>query len=406
MKFAIAASLLATAPTASAFVPSHKSTSLRLRVTAEDATVGTDRPIFDPMGLYPDTSEEKRQGRIRPLEPQMELERRTRDPMGLYPKESSEFMRELEEYQVSRVGTHDRAIFDPMGLYSTNSPERQEGRIQSMEPVVELTRNINDPMGLYPQDSDEFMESLRVERESIISNNRQLHDPLGLYPTSSVEYQEGQIKALEPEVNMVKPVLDPLRLYPPTQIDDEVDTDVVMSEALPFMAKPALLDGELVGDAGFDPLGLSKSREDLLWQRKAELKHSRIAMLAAVGWPISELLDKKLSTVMHMKPMVVEGDRVPSLLNGGLLQVNPFFWFGVLAMAGFVEVLDVMKVNDRVFDPLKLYPSDTEGQKRMQLAEIKNGRLAMMAVTTFVAIEAITRQAVVNTTPFLFHMAF
>merc|ERR1719502_2266909 len=45
---------------------------------------------------------------------------------------------------------------------------------------------------------------------------------------------------------------------------------------------PAVLDGSLPGDVGFD-----KNKNSLLWMREAEIKHARLAMLAAVGWPLS-----------------------------------------------------------------------------------------------------------------------
>ena len=51
------------------------------------------------------------------------------------------------------------------------------------------------------------------------------------------------------------------------------------SQALPFMARPAALDGSLAGDVGFDPLGFAKSSEDLMNYREAEVKHARLAML-------------------------------------------------------------------------------------------------------------------------------
>lgn len=52
-----------------------------------------------------------------------------------------------------------------------------------------------------------------------------------------------------------------------------------MSQALPFMVRPAVLDGTMVGDVGFDPFGFAKSKEDLLNYREAEIKHARLAML-------------------------------------------------------------------------------------------------------------------------------
>lgn len=47
---------------------------------------------------------------------------------------------------------------------------------------------------------------------------------------------------------------------------------------------PLTLDGSLAGDVGFDPLGFAKSAKTLFWMREAEIKHGRLAMLAAIGW--------------------------------------------------------------------------------------------------------------------------
>eukprot|EP00952_Eustigmatos_sp_NYUAD-ZCMA_P006684 28663-Eustigmatos_ZCMA.PRE.1 len=55
----------------------------------------------------------------------------------------------------------------------------------------------------------------------------------------------------------------------------------VRSTALPFASKPKNLNGELVGDAGFDPFGFSNNG-DIAKYRVAELKHGRVAMLAVV----------------------------------------------------------------------------------------------------------------------------
>jgi hypothetical protein len=45
-----------------------------------------------------------------------------------------------------------------------------------------------------------------------------------------------------------------------------------MSQALPFMPRPAALDGSLAGDVGFDPLGFARSKSDLINYREAEIK--------------------------------------------------------------------------------------------------------------------------------------
>jgi hypothetical protein len=47
------------------------------------------------------------------------------------------------------------------------------------------------------------------------------------------------------------------------------------SQALPFLPRPAYLDGSLAGDVGFDPFGFAKSESDLMNYREAEVKHAR-----------------------------------------------------------------------------------------------------------------------------------
>lgn len=71
------------------------------------------------------------------------------------------------------------------------------------------------------------------------------------------------------------------------------------SIALPFAKAPATLDGTMLGDVGFDPLGFSTTPVgpwfeglegrngkigDLNWYREAELIHGRIAQVAVVGF--------------------------------------------------------------------------------------------------------------------------
>merc|ERR1719486_903803 len=91
----------------------------------------------------------------------------------------------------------------------------------------------------------------------------------------------------------------------------------------------------LPGDVGFDPLGLAnfdlsidsaidKQRSAayvLRDYRDAELKHGRLAMLAAVAWPLQERLNPLLAARFHMPNLVAEtGGLSPSVLNGGLEQ--------------------------------------------------------------------------------------
>lgn len=112
---------------------------------------------------------------------------------------------------------------------------------------------------------------------------------------------------------------------------------------------------------------------------------------------MSELLHGKLASFFHLQPLLVEGGRVPSILNGGLQHVNPFFGLGVLGVAGLFEVLDMMNKDDSsIFDPLNVFNSQDEvGKEWMEVAELKNGRVAMLAITAFAGIEAFTHHAVV-----------
>ena len=177
------------------------------------------------------------------------------------------------------------------------------------------------------------------------------------------------------------------------------------------MKAPKILDGTMAGDAGFDPLGFSKSQKTLLWMREAEIKHGRLAMLAAVGWPVSELLHKEIASTFHLQSILAGGGRAPSLLNGGL---NSVYAFGVLtgaiAAAGFLEGKAMQegsifwgrdkapgyKPGDFGFDPLNL------NSKAMETREIKNGRLAMIAITVYAFSEASSGKPVTELTPFLF----
>merc|ERR550537_12464 len=81
--------------------------------------------------------------------------------------------------------------------------------------------------------------------------------------------------------------------------------------------RPGYISG-LPGDVGFDPLGLAnfdltiasatdkKRSAALVLQdyRDAELKHGRLAMLAAVAFPLQELLNPKLAAAFHIPNLV------------------------------------------------------------------------------------------------------
>ena len=248
---------------------------------------------------------------------------------------------------------------------------------------------------------------------------------------------------------------------------------IVLREAAykPGETAPYYLDGSMPGDAGCDPLCLvalatpvgvtptygyeqatgsfldrvvpfpwsvklrtdimSRRTEDeqkltLQWMREAELKHCRLAMLAAIGWPLSELVN----------PFGALGfldGRAPSLFNGGLDAYLPFMLLATSA-AVYLEMQTTPNVNqmwcdpekygtgervqepgakpagpdykpgDLKFDPLGL--SDKLGRTAAAEAEIYNGRLAMLAITGFAMQEALWGQPVVDQWSIFFKPAF
>ena len=101
---------------------------------------------------------------------------------------------------------------------------------------------------------------------------------------------------------------------------------------------PFYLDGSLPGDVGFDPLCLAGSyltldlsaparqkqmltttpdelQATMAWMREAELKHARLAMIAAAGWPLSELVAGPLGGLLSTN------GRAPAVFNGHLFDL-------------------------------------------------------------------------------------
>merc|ERR1711966_66158 len=176
---------------------------------------------------------------------------------------------------------------------------------------------------------------------------------------------------------------------------------------------------------GFDPLGLGTDERFVAF-REAEIKHGRLAMLAAVAWPLQEILhpilvDELRGDGINAKDLLVEtAGKSPSLLNGGLFQWEavPLLMLSVYA-ASVLELKDVRKRSkaglefneysestvpgDLSFDPLRITRSLSYEEKIEFLEkELLNGRLAMIAVTCYVLEEALFGVPVVRYTPELF----
>lgn len=165
--------------------------------------------------------------------------------------------------------------------------------------------------------------------------------------------------------------------------------------ALPFLDPPRYREFivNVPGDAGFDPFCLAKDLATFKWMQEAELKHARVAMLATVLWPLSELWALKL-------PLPLSGAADAPM---GLV-------LGTISLA--VAIMELSKAPESPpgfygFDPLNLKDFELpmacwlpQGRRWTAEAELKNGRLAMLAAVAFGFIEVTTKVPIIRHSPF------
>merc|ERR1719213_306504 len=149
--------------------------------------------------------------------------------------------------------------------------------------------------------------------------------------------------------------------------------------------EPVAFAKSLAGIAGplgfFDPAGFCAgdvSEGKVRFIREAELKHGRVAMLAAVGFLVAE----------PFHPLFGGGIDVPSYVA---FQQTPLqtFWPAVLFAIAIPEIFSVFSFQspdkeqwaiktshtpgDLNFDPLGLKPTDSKELMEMQTKELNNG---------------------------------
>jgi len=141
----------------------------------------------------------------------------------------------------------------------------------------------------------------------------------------------------------------------------------------------------------FDPAGFAeRAPEWLPWFREAELKHGRAAMLATVGFVAPEFFripGEQFS--FESLPKVIDAhDALPE----SMIQI--FGWISFIEACSMPALANMNNYDRRPgdfgFDPLGIYPTTPEKQNEMQLKELKNGRLAMIAIGGMVAGAAVT----------------
>lgn len=166
----------------------------------------------------------------------------------------------------------------------------------------------------------------------------------------------------------------------------------VPSKALPYgnNRAPAILDGSVPGDAGFDPVFLSLAAtnswanyfngltqnndiDGFTWVREAELMNGRNAMMGVVGMIFPYLIG------VTGNPTEVSGAQlVPVVLTMGVMEwfrINRILKEGPNYTAGDMQKWGPGE-GER-FNPFNLEytPDDFE---KIQVSEVKHGRLAMI----------------------------
>jgi hypothetical protein len=151
-------------------------------------------------------------------------------------------------------------------------------------------------------------------------------------------------------------------------------------------------EGMTEGLYEFDPLGFSSEYTYLVpYFREAELKHGRIAMLAWVGMVAPDFVripGERYS--FEAVPVSIQAHEAFSSATGVNFQI--LFWIGIVEFCCAKKVFEWNSLEVAGdYGLTGLFPKDEEGQKRMRLAELKNGRLAMLAFAGAVTQAALTQ---------------
>lgn len=148
---------------------------------------------------------------------------------------------------------------------------------------------------------------------------------------------------------------------------------------MPFLTKPKNLEG-YIGDVGFDPFGFSDNF-DMKWLRESELKHGRVAMLAIVGFIVQQFVT--IPGYIH-----VDDSNLGPAVVGTSAMLQIVFFSGVVEWAtnnGNVTTETMFSDPSRVPGDIGWGSSRLDGKSqedvdKMKLSELKNGRLAMLAI--------------------------
>jgi light-harvesting complex I chlorophyll a/b binding protein 1 len=149
---------------------------------------------------------------------------------------------------------------------------------------------------------------------------------------------------------------------------------------MPFLPQPENLDGSMVGDVGFDPLGFSDF-VPMAYLREAELKHGRICMLAFTGYLSVDLGMRNPFPWLDGLDVTSASAHDAAVASGAMTQLG--IWIGLLEMVSWIGVQEMLggsgrQPGDFGFDPLRFQEGSEAAKADMALKEITHCRLAML----------------------------
>lgn len=258
------------------------------------------------------------------------------------------------------------------------------------------------PVALYEPDSSPYQKATTMNKLAalaLITSASALSTPRAARPSLRLSAEQ-EIKDLN---------LDQM-----FEVFDQADK-TISSSAIPagqpgskFVAKG------MVGSSGpfgfFDPAGFAAdvSQEQYKMYQEAEIKHSRVAMLAFVGIVFGELFNGGI-TGKITGPAIFQFQQTYTVM--------PLFAVILVAVIAALESKSIMTAwqplaetmseplgiaklkaqhvaGDNGFDPLSFKPKNPKALDEMKTKELNNGRLAMIGVAGIVAQELVTGQSI------------